>query len=125
MNIIALQHGSQNAFFKTMSAVLNLPHWSETGIKTAKLAAAKIIRSVADQSVATAQQQLYQCTSNHPKQYLKLLTSADGACSNKANNNAEYCYMQQVVQILNLCMNIVLQRNGSSKFKKIRVSVSY
>ena len=48
LNIIALQHGSQDTLFKTMSAVLNLPNWSTNVIKTAKLAAAKIIKSVAD-----------------------------------------------------------------------------
>ena len=79
LSIVSLQHGLQNALFETMSGILGLPTWSNDGIKSHKLAAAKILQSEGELSVAQAKEQEREYIKNHLYIYVPMTISEDGA----------------------------------------------
>ena len=120
---MCLAHGVQNALLDALRSVFSLPAWGRDGILMHRKAAAKIIQSVADVSIAKAKEQEQQYIVHHPDSQVPVTISEDGAYGNKSNNSTHYCYIFNVNQTTNEVTDheITEQRPGG----KIRVTISY
>ena len=100
--MLLLQHGAQNSFLESKSAVYDLPLYSAATITRNKKCAASILTHLANKSVYQARRMEREFIKTHKQGIFTMRQSIDGAYPNVARYNSKFCYMFLVSQAVKM-----------------------